>query len=60
MASNRLYEAIKKEMGRKFVLVSMKAFEVDGENRTRYTVRYPKGKKFYHLIGYPNGDVRKC
>ena len=46
--------------GADFVLVSMQDFEWDGEKRTRYTVRRPKGQKLYHLIGFANGSIVLC
>jgi hypothetical protein len=41
-----------------FVFVSFNTFTAHGVNRTRYTVRKPRGTKLIHLIGFENGDIR--
>jgi hypothetical protein len=48
---------IAEEVGN-FVLVSFSTFEAHGVNRTRYTVRKPRGEKLIHLIGFENGTIQ--
>lgn len=48
---------IAEEVGN-FILVSFSTFEAHGVNRTRYTVRKPRGKKLIHLIGFENGTIQ--
>lgn len=48
---------IAEEVGN-FVFVSFLTFEAHGVNRTRYTVRKPRGEKFIHLIGFENGTIQ--
>jgi hypothetical protein len=55
---SRLRNQVMAIMGGSYVLVSMKPFEVDGQQRTRITVRKPRGKKLHHLVQYENGVVR--
>ena len=54
------HAAIEKALGFKVIFVSWDTFEAHNSRRTRYTVRRPNGKKFYHLIGYENGDIEAC
>jgi hypothetical protein len=48
---------IAEEVGN-FVLISFSTFESHGVNRTRYTVRKPRGEKLIHLIGFENGTIQ--
>jgi len=50
-------DKIAKEVG-DFVLVSFSTFEAHGVNRTRYTVRKPRGQKLIHLIGFENATIK--
>ena len=36
---------------------AQKQVHFDGERRCIYTVKRPKGKKFYHAIQFANGSV---
>lgn len=41
-----------------FVFISFSTFEAHGINRTRYTVRKPRGSKMIHLIGFEDGTIQ--
>jgi hypothetical protein len=41
-----------------FVLISFSGFIAHGQNRTRYTVRKPRGTKAIHLIGFEDGTIK--
>ena len=38
-------------------VISSKNFYAHGELRTRYTVKRPNGKKYYHAIMFSDGTV---
>ena len=49
---------IREALGFDFVFISFSTFEpFEGVKRTSFTVRRPKGTKFYHLIRYENGSI---
>jgi hypothetical protein len=54
--SSATQQKIAAEIGA-FVFISFSVFQAHGANRTRYTVRKPRGKKNIHLIGYENGSI---
>jgi hypothetical protein len=57
--SSKTRNRIAERIGADFVLISWSCFQpFEGVNRTRYTVKKPRGRKFIHLIEMEDGTIR--
>lgn len=50
-------QALRAAFGFDINIVSSNTFDAHGEKRARYTVRRINGKKLYHAIMFPNGEI---
>ena len=57
ISKNETIKKLSELFGFDIAVISSKAFDVQGEIRTRYTVKRINGNKLYHAIMFSNGIV---